>query len=192
MIEGSVFGFECGGADGETAPDDSIGADRTLDLVFRGQKVVWDADLALLYGSTTKALNRAIKRNRDRFPHDFMFQLSEDEFTSLRFHFGTSKSRGGRRYAPYAFTEHGAIMAASVLNSPQAIDASIFVVRAFVKLRKLVANHSELARKLAELERRVAGHDARIHELVLAIRQLMAAPPGPERGRFGFARDHKD
>ena len=136
-------------------------------------------------------LNKAVKRNRDRFPDDFMFQLSEDEFTSLRFHFGTSKGRGGRRYAPYAFTEHGTIMAANLLNSPRAIEVSVFVVRAFVKLRELIATHKELAQKLEDLDRKVAGHDDSIRSLVTAIRSLMAPPPEPKRGKIGFGRENE-
>jgi phage regulator Rha-like protein len=158
-------------------------------LFVRGQKVILDANLAALYGTTTKNLNKAVKRNRGRFPDDFMFQLSEEEFASLRFQTGTSKSRGGRRYAPYAFTEHGALMIANLLNTKHAVEVSVFVVRAFVKLRELVANHKEMALKLAELERRVVRHDATLRELVVAIRQLMAPPPEPKREKFGFARE---
>src|SRR5262245_30898989 len=159
-------------------------------LFVRSQRVILDSDLATLYGTTTKLLNKAVKRNLARFPRDFMFQLSAEEFSSLRSQSGTSRGRGGRRYAPYVFTEHGAIMVASVLNTSRAIDVSVFVVRAFVKLRELVATNKELAHKLSELERKVAGHDATLRELVVAIRQLMEPPPA-ERGRFGFARDWK-
>ena len=160
-----------------------------LILWVRGRKVILDANLAALFGTSTKNLNKAVKRNRDRFPDDFMFQLSDEEFTSLRFQSGTSIRRGGRRYAPYAFTEHGAIMVANLLNTPHAIEVSVFVVRAFVKLRELVSDHKELALKLAELERRVIGHDSTLGDLVVAIRQLMAPPPAAKRGKFGFARD---
>lgn len=121
----------------------------------------------------------------------FMFQLSADEFGSLRSQSGTSKGRGGRRYAPYVFTEHGAIMVASVLNTSRAIEVSVFVVRVFVKLRELVATNKELARKFSELERKVAGHDATLRDLVVAIRQLMELPSA-ERGQFGFARDRRE
>jgi ORF6N domain-containing protein len=111
----------------------------------RGQKVILDADLARVYGTPTKFLNRAVKRNSSRFPVDFVFQLSAQEAAALRFHFGTSKAmKGGRRYLPYAFTEHGAIMAANVLHSPRAVQMSVFVVRAFVKMRSAFADSREL------------------------------------------------
>jgi aromatic ring-opening dioxygenase LigB subunit len=128
-------------------------------LLIRGHKVMLDSDLAELYGVTTKRLNEQVKRNRQRFPADFMFQLTSDEATNLRSRIATSKQgRGGRRYRPYAFTEHGAIMAASVLNSYRAIEVSIYVARAFVKLREMLRTHKELARKLAELEKRIGFH----------------------------------
>ena len=157
---------------------------------IRGQKMILDKDLASLYGVETVALNRAVKRNGDRFPDDFVFQLAEDEHEALRCQFGISKGRGGRRYLPYAFTEHGAIMAATILNSPRAVEVSVFVVRAFVKLRHLALSHKELAAKLDELERKVTGHDDASRQLVLAIRQLMAPPPDarPKR-RIGFGRE---
>jgi hypothetical protein len=158
-------------------------------FLVRGQKIILDADLAVLYGVETKTLVRAVKRNRERFPPDFMFQLSKPEFHNLRCQSGTSRQWGGRRYAPYAFTEHGAIMAASVLNSERAVKASIFVVRAFVKLREMLAAHKELAMKLAELESRVQGHDEQIVALVETIRQLMEPPPQPPRKRIGFLSD---
>lgn len=116
--------------------------------VIRGQRVMLDADLARLYDVSTKRLNQAVRRNRNRFPADFMFQLTPDEFANLRSQSVTSNRRGGRRYLPLAFTEHGAVMLASVLNSPIAVQASIHVVRAFLQLRGLLATHSELARKL--------------------------------------------
>ncbi len=142
----------------------------------RGVKVMLDKDLATLYGVPTKVLNQAVKRNRSRFPEDFLFQLAPDEVEALRSQIVTSKpGHGGRRYLPYAFTEHGAIMAATILNSPRAVDVSVFVVRAFVKLRRVVAGHKELAAKLAELERRVGGHDDAIRQLVAALRELDGA-----------------
>ena len=176
---------------------------RIEEIIFlvRGQKVILDADLAALYGVATKRLNEQVRRNRSRFPEDFMFRLTAQEAASLRSQFATSKNeagtlrsqlvtsikgRGGRRYAPYAFTEHGAIMAASVLNSERAVKASIFVVRAFVKLREMLAAHKELVLKLAELESRVQGHDEQIVAIVEAIRQLMEPPPQPPRKRIGF------
>ena len=154
---------------------------------IRGQKVILDNDLARLYGVTTKRLNQQARRNINRFPEDFLFQLTQDESDSLRLQIATLKNQRGqhRKYAPLAFTEHGAFMAATVLNSPQAIEMSVFVVRTFVKLRHLVLGHQELAAKLDQLERKVAGHDESIQQIVAAIRQLMAAPE-PKPRRMGF------
>ena len=155
-------------------------------LLIRGHKVMLDADLASLYQVTTKRLNEQVRRNRDRFPEDFMFQLTVDEVNSLRSHIATSNmGRGGRRTLPYAFTEHGAVMLASVLNSPVAVEASIQVVRAFVRLREILATHKELANKLVELEARIEAHDKGITALFEAIRQLMEPPDTPQR-RIGF------
>lgn len=167
-----------------------IPAERVERLIYvmRGQKVMLDADLAAVYGVATRALNRAVNRNPKRFPADFMFRLSQEEFKALMYQIGTSNKRGGRRKLPYAFTEHGAVMAASVLNSPRAVQASIFVVRAFVKLRELVSTHKELAHKLAKLEAHVASHDGAIKNLFAAIRELMMPPPEKRRGRMGFRR----
>jgi hypothetical protein len=159
-------------------------------LLIRGQKVILDVDLAGLYGTQTKRLNERVKRNAERFPPDFMFQLTDEEITILRSQFATSKpGRGGRRYNPFAFTEHGAIMAASVLNTPRAIEMSIFVVRAFVKLRSLLATHKELAAKVAELERKLVTHDEQIVALIEAIKQLMAPPPPPTKRGIGFVKE---
>ena len=159
-------------------------------FLVRGQKVMLDADLADLYGVTTKRLNEQIKRNIDRFPSDFMFQLNAREHDSLRSQFATSKEtlgRGGRRYLPYVFTEHGAIMAASVLDSERAVQVSIYVVRAFVQLREMLSSNKALARKLNELERKLTTHDRAITELIEAIRHLMT-PPEPKKKRpIGFA-----
>ncbi len=154
-------------------------------FVVRGQRVMLDSDLAELYGVTTKRLNEQVKRNSGRFPGDFAFQLTPEEAEILRSQFATSKGRGGRRSLPYAFTEHGAIMLASVLNSERAIEASVFVVRAFVKLRSLLATHKEIAQKLTELERKLTGHDEDIKTLVAAMRQLMAQPDSKTK-RIGF------
>jgi hypothetical protein len=162
-------------------------------LLIRGEKVILDADLAVLYGVTTARLNQQVQRNIKRFPADFVFQLNEDEFSNLMSHFATSRlGWGGHRKLPYAFTEHGAIMAASVLNTPRAVEMSVFVVRAFVRLRAFLATHQELADKLAELERKLASHDEQIMAIIDAIKRLMAPPappelPGPpERRRIGF------
>ncbi len=155
-------------------------------LVLRQQKVILDSDLAELYGVSAKRLNEQVKRNRERFPADFMFQLNETELDSLRSQFATSKQgRGGRRYAPYAFTEHGAIMAATVLNSERAVEMSVFVVRAFVRLRELLATSQQLAGKIDELEQRLDTHDASIQEIIEAIRELMA-PEQPSGRKIGF------
>jgi phage regulator Rha-like protein len=161
-------------------------------LLVRNHKVILDSDLAELYGVTTKRLNEQIKRNKERFPADFMFQLNAAEADDLRSQNTTSKSaRGGRRYRPYVFTEHGAIMAASVLNSPRAVEASIYVVRAFIKLREMLGTHKELARKFAQLEKHIEGHDEDITTLFEAIRQLMEPPdaPIPPARRIGFSSD---
>ena len=155
-------------------------------LLIRGQKVMLDFDLAGLYGVETKILNKAVARNSGRFPTDFVFQLTADEWNSLRFHFGTSKSgRGGRLYVPFAFTEHGALMAASVLNSPSAIKASIFVVRAFVRLREILSTHKELAQKLKELELKIETHDEQIALIFEAINKLLE-PPKEVKKKIGF------
>jgi hypothetical protein len=157
-----------------------------LIYVIRGQKVMLASDLAALYGVTTWRLNEQTKRNRHRFPPDFVFQLTIEETESLTSQFARSNAgRGGRRHLPYAFTEHGAIMAAMVLNSPRAVEMSVQVVRAFVRLREMLASNRELAQRLDELERKLEGHDDAIRNLFEAIRQLLA-PPEPKRRRIGF------
>jgi hypothetical protein len=158
-------------------------------LLIRGQKVMLDADLAALYGVETKMLVRAVKRNINRFPTDFMFQLSKEEFDNLRFHFGTSSYWGGRRYRPYAFTEQGVAMLSSVLHSQRAIQVNIEIMRAFIRLRQMLASHVELARKLDALEKK---YDAQFKQVFEAIRQLMA-PPEPKRRPIGFRKgDERD
>lgn len=155
-------------------------------VVLRQQKVILDTDLAELYGVPVKRLNEQVKRNQERFPADFMFRLNAEESESLRSQTATSKiTRGGRRYAPYAFTEHGAIMAATVLNSDQAVEMSVFVVRAFVRLREVLSTNQQLTSKIDELEERLDTHDASIQELIEAIRELMTPDP-PSGGRIGF------
>ena len=152
----------------------------------RGQRVLIDSDLAALYGVEVRALNQAVKRNRNRFPPDFVFRLKEKESEELRSQGVISRGgHGGRRYLPYVFTEHGAIMAASVLNSRRAVEMSIFVVRAFVRLRETLAAHRALAAKLVELEQRLDTHDATIDEILDAIRALTAPPEKPLR-QIGF------
>ena len=154
----------------------------------RGQRVMLDSDLAELYGVQTRVLNQAVKRNPERFPPDFMFQLDNQEDVLLRSQNVTLKTGRGQhsKYLPHVFTEHGAIMAASVLNSPQAVEVSIFVVRAFIKRRELLAGNQELAAKFAELETRVGTHDKTIRSLVAAIRQLMQPPATPDKKQIGF------
>ncbi len=154
-------------------------------LLVRGQRVILDADLAKLYDVTTKRLNQQVRRNIRRFPSDFIFRLSRDEKAEVVANCNHLSQLKFSRSLPHAFTEHGAIMAASVLNTPSAIEASIFVVRAFVKLREVLATHKELARKFAELEKRIKDHDEQIETIFEAIRQLMAPPEKPRR-RIGF------
>ena len=152
--------------------------------LIRGQRVILDTDLAAFYGETTKRFNQQVNRNLARFPVGFMFQLEDEEFANLRLQIATSSlkaSHGGRRYAPLAFTEHGAIMASMVLNSPRATELSIYVVQAFVELRSMLATNRELANKLHLLERKVSKHDQTIGELVDSIRQLLAPPASPKR-----------
>jgi hypothetical protein len=155
-------------------------------LVLRGQKVMIDQDLAVLYGTSTKALNQGVKRNADRFPSDFMFRLNIAEKTEVVTNCDHLQRLKFSRTLPHAFTEHGALMLASVLNTPRAIDASVFVVRAFVRLRQAIVSHDELARKLGELERTVGSHDSTIKQLVQAIRQLMTPPPSAKGRPIGF------
>ena len=160
--------------------------------LIRGQKVMLDSELAALYGVGTKILNKAVRRNLLRFPTDFMFQLTPQEVTNLRFQIGTSSlGYGGRRYRPYAFTEQGVAMLSSVLNSERAAQVNILIVRAFVHLRTLLASHRELAAKLTELERKLEGHDVAIRNLFAAIRAMVADPPGPKR-LIGFNRGQPD
>ena len=152
--------------------------------VIRGEKVLLDFDLAPLYGVTTGNLNKATRRNRERFPSDFMFQLTAVEAESLIFQFGRAKGRGGRRHRPYAFTEQGVAMS-SVLNSPRAVKVNSAIMRAFVKLRQTLETNRELAQKFADLEGRVGKHDKEINAIIEAIRQLMAPPEKPKR-EIGF------
>ena len=153
-------------------------------LLIRGQKVMLDTDLAALYGVETKQLKRAVRRNINRFPKDFMFQLTKEEFDDLRSHFGTS-SWGGTRYMPLAFTEQGVAMLSSVLNSECAIEVNIAIMRVFVRIREVVSTHKKLEVKLKELERRIESHDESIQTIFEAIRQLMIPPEKP-RKKIGF------
>jgi len=154
--------------------------------LIRGQRVMFDSDLAAIYGVTTKRLNEQVRRNISRFPEDFAFQLTAEELTNLRSQIATSSFHGGRRYRPWVFTEHGAIMLASVLNSDIAVQASVRVVRAFVRLREMVAANAQLAAKLEELERRLDSHDEAIVDLFAALKQLLEPPEPPKRREIGF------
>ena len=187
-------------------------ADQLGRLIYevRGERVMLDSDLASIYGVETKALNRAVKRNRDRFPKDFVFQLSQDDWKNLRHQIGTSSSdskrqslryqigtaslrHGGRRSRPYAFTEHGAIMAANILNSRRAVQMSVFVVRAFLKMRALLGDKRDLAQKLAalekELKKRLDVHEAVIVTILQRVMDIIDPPalaPPPPKPRIGF------
>lgn len=155
-------------------------------LILRNQRIILDTDLAELYGVSVKRLNEQIKRNPRRFPSDFLFTLTAAEYRNLKSQNATSSStHGGRRSLPHAFTEHGAIMAASVLNSKRAIEMSIFVVRAFVQMRQTLLLKQQVVSKLSEFEARLDQHDADIQELIEAIRELMAPQPANDR-RIGF------
>lgn len=167
-------------------------------LTIRDQRVLLDADLARLYGVETRVLNQAVKRNLNRFPVEFVFQLTDDEFLSIS-QTVTSKSaaltsqivmskpgRGGRRHRPYAFTEHGAMMAANILNSARAIEMSVYVIRAFVKMRAVLAKDLGLARRLAEIEKSLIGHDTALRDLYDKIRPLLLPAPEPKRREIGF------
>ena len=160
-------------------------------LLIRGQRIILATDLARMYGVPVKRLNEQVKRNADRFPADFVFQLTKAEMVFLRSQIATldnpglrsqtATSRRGRhpKYRPYAFTEHGALMAANVLRSERAVKVSVYVVRAFVKLREMLSTHRELSQKLDELERKLQDHDQDIHALIDAVRQLMKEPDEP-------------
>jgi len=156
-------------------------------LIIRDQKVILDADLAELYGAETKRLNEQVKRNRKRFPKDFIFRLSAAEKAEVVANCDHLERLKYSPRLPYAFTEHGALMAATVLNTPLAVEISVYVVRAFVKLREVLASNQQLAAKLMELEHKVGTHDAAIAEIIEAIRQLMALPESKGKRSIGFA-----
>jgi hypothetical protein len=155
-------------------------------LLIKGEKVIIDADLAEFYGVPTKRLNEQVKRNKDRFPHDFMFQLSPDEKAEVVANCDHLENLKYSRALPYAFTEHGAIMAAGVLNTSRAIEVSVFIVRAFVEVRQMVAGHKDLQRKIAQIERRLTDQDEQIIELVNLIKQLLNPEPPPKKRRIGY------
>ena len=169
-----------------------IPIDQVESIIFlvRGQKVILDRDLAQLYGVTTGNLNKAVKRNIDRFPNDFMFQLTPEEYKSLRFRFGIFKKGQHSKYLPYAFTEQGVAMLSSVLRSKRAIEVNIAIMRAFVQLRKMIDSHAELSRKLSDLKRKLGDHDEQIQAIFEAIRQLMA-PPDNKVKKVGFTVKEK-
>jgi len=181
--------------------DPVMSATRKVDNVesaiylIRGQRVMLDSDLAAIYGVTTRRLNEQLRRNRSRFPDDFAFQLTAEEFknmksqiatSSLRSQFVTSSSHGGKRKLPWVFTEHGALMLASVLNSQIAVQASVRVVRAFVRLREMVVANVQLAAKLEQIERRLDSHDEAIVELFAALKRLLESPEPSRRREIGF------
>ena len=189
MAKGKKRGSEVGESRAFIIPVERI---QSRILLLRGQKVILDSDLARLYGVATGRLNEQVKRNAERFPTDFMFRLTREEFDALMSQIATSNAgRGGRRTLPYAFTEHGAIMAASVLNSPQAVRTSVFVVRAFVRLRQTLASNSQLAARLEGLEKAVDGHGRKIVAIVDALKLLMPPPQEPPKEPFGFRRTKK-
>jgi phage regulator Rha-like protein len=168
------------------SPDEAVHDLGRMIITIRDMKVVLDSDLALIYGVETKTLNRAVKRNPDRFPQTFMFRLEPQEFTDLKCQIGTSSSYGGRRKLPYVFTEHGALMAANVLNSTAAVKMSVALIEAFVRLRQELATTQALARKLAEIEKTVISHDRALVKLFEAIRPLLMPPPEGPRKEIGF------
>ena len=174
------------------AKADLIPAERLEKAIvqIRGQKVMLGHDLAKLYGVSTKRLNEQVRRNLARFPEDFMFQLTAEEADASRSQIATLKRGQNIKYLPYAFTEQGVAMLSSVLNSARAIEVNIAIMRAFVRLREVLATHEDLARKLNELERKFGEHDEKFHLVFEAIRQLMAPPSVPEKKRrIGFAPD---
>ena len=154
-------------------------------FLIRGHKVMLDRDLAVLYGVTTGNLNKAVSRNPERFPNDFMFRLTQQELKNLIFQFGTSRW-GGTRKLPRAFTEHGILSLSSVLKSHRAIQVNIAVMRTFVRLRQMLSSHKELAHKLEQLERKIEKHDEDIHAIFDAIRELLELPQSGPKKRIGF------
>ncbi len=166
----------------EIAPDVT-----NLILAVRGQRVILDADLAKLYGVPTFRFNEAVKRNRHRFPDDFLFRLTREEAEVLTSQSAMSKpGSGGRRTLPWAFTEHGALQASNVLNSPRAVAMSVYIIRAFIRLREVLAESHVMAKRLAEVEKTLVTHDAALVDLYQKIRPLLLPPPAPPRKKIGF------
>jgi hypothetical protein len=158
----------------------------------RGTKVVLDGDLAKLYGVTTKRLLEQVRRNQNRFPHDFCFQLDRQDVANLRSQIATSKAgRGGRRYAPWAFTEHGALQAANVLNSLRAVQMSIFIVRAFLRMREELATSAVILKRLAAIDKKLIMHDVVLRDVYRKLQPLLAPPPEPPKRRIGFHADNR-
>ncbi len=155
-------------------------------LNLRGQRVILDADLAALYEVSTKRLNEQVKRNADRFPPEFAFQLAAKELTILRSQIVTSSSHGGRRFLPYVFTEHGVLMAANVLNSPRAVSVSVALIKAFVRLREVLATNQVMGKRVAEVEKTLVTHDAALRDIYQRIQPLLQPPPEPPRKRIGI------
>ena len=184
----------------------------SLILTLRGQKIILDADLAEIYGVPTKRLNEQVKRNADRFPEDFIFQLTAQEWSNLKSQIVTSslevpqkervvpdwsqfaassKRHRGAAYRPIAFTEHGAIMAAMVLNSPEAVAMSVFVVRAFMQMREQLAANAAILKRLAEIDKTLLEHDSALRTIWTKLQPLLAPPPEPPKRRIGFNRDNE-
>jgi len=170
-------------------PQNTLSVDRLGQLIYeiRGQRVMLDSDLARIYGIRTFRFNEAIKRNRARFPEDFMFQLTREEFVNLISQIAISSSRhGGRRKLPYAFTEYGALQAANVLRSKRAVAMSLFVIRAFIELRDKVATNTAILKRLAEIDRTLLLHDSALRDVYKKLRPLLAPPPVPPKKQIGF------
>ena len=196
-----------------TQPADTMKPKKPIELLIftlRGQKIILDADLAELYGVPTKVFNQAVKRNADRFPHDFLFQLTAQEWSNLKSQIVTSsmdvpqkenvapnwsqfvtssKRHRGAAYRPLAFTEHGALMAASVLNSTEAVEMSVFVIRAFVRAREHLAANSAILKRLAEIDKTLLEHDCALRDVYRKLLPLLQPPPEPPKRRIGFNRD---
>jgi hypothetical protein len=196
-----------------TQPADAMKPKKPIEsliLTLRGQKIILDADLAEIYGVPTKRLNEQVKRNADRFPEDFIFQLTAQEWSNLKSQIVTSslevpqkervvpdwsqfatssKRHRGAAYRPIAFTEHGAIMAAMVLNSPEAVAMSVFVVRAFMQMREQLAANAAILKRLAEIDRTLLEHDSALRTIWTKLQPLLAPPPEPPKRRIGFNRD---
>lgn len=155
---------------------------------IRNQRVILDSDLAALYAVPTFRFNEAVKRNQDRFPEDFRFQLSKEEADALTSQFAILKTGRGqhRKYLPWAFTEHGALMAANILNSPRAVSMSVYVIRAFIRLREELAANTTLEKRLAVIEKTLVSHDSALRDVIQKIRPLLLPPPDPPRKRIGF------